>query len=220
MAKDYSNEKWLPVVGYEGLYQVSDYGRVKQLSTKKGSNNATYKMRRRIKKPLKHPHGYYMTVLCNKKRLLIHRLVAMAFIPNPNNYPIINHKNLKKNDNHVDNLEWCTHSHNTQHYFNSPKAKTKSKKKAAFLMEYAEGTRYGVNVYKDGLFVAYYKGVSIAAKELKLKSKGNIYSVLCGQYKQTGGYTFEKVPNPEPYQPKTKRTNKSNKAKELLTSIK
>lgn len=129
MGKDYSKEQWRPVVGFEGLYEVSDHGRVKQLERQKTGKLSHLKMREKLKKPLKHRHGYYTVILCTNKRFLIHRLVAMAFISNPNNYPAINHKNLKKWDNHVSNLEWCTYSQNTQHYLRSPKARVKSRKK-------------------------------------------------------------------------------------------
>lgn len=100
--KDYT-EKWLPVVGYEGLYEVSNMGNVRKTDGK-------------IPKQFIEPLRGYMKVSLRKdkknKSVFVHRLVAMAFIPNPNNYPIINHKDEDKTNNLVDNLEWCTYQYN------------------------------------------------------------------------------------------------------------
>lgn len=96
-------EEWKDIKGYEGLYQVSNKGRVK--STR---NNI-------ILKPMISDKGYYQVDLYNKnnrKSCKIHRLVAQSFIPNPNNYPVINHKDENKANNCVSNLEWCTVQYN------------------------------------------------------------------------------------------------------------
>ena len=91
-------ERWKKIVGFEN-YSVSTEGRVRNDKT------------RRILKPRQRPNGYFIVELLGKD-FYIHRLVAIAFIPNPNNYPVVNHKNEVKNDNHVENLEWCTVSYN------------------------------------------------------------------------------------------------------------
>jgi len=96
-------EKWLPVVGYEGRYFVSNVGRVKN------SYGKILRADTRLKT------GYKYVILRNGTsgfHANIHRLVAMAFIPNPDNFPIINHKNENRADNRVENLEWCTYAHN------------------------------------------------------------------------------------------------------------
>lgn len=106
-------EIWRPVKGYEGLYEVSNFGRVRALHYK-GSKNLNIKI---MKQKLTR-FGYYEVAL-NKnktpKTFKVHRLVAEAFIPNPNNYPIINHKDECKTNNKVENLEWCTYKHNTNY---------------------------------------------------------------------------------------------------------
>ena len=97
-------EIWKDIPNYENLYQVSNIGNIR---TKK-----TLKNRR-----IAYTHGYPSIILRknNKYRnLTIHRLVAQAFIPNPNNYNVVNHINGDKTDNRIENLEWCTHKHNTQ----------------------------------------------------------------------------------------------------------
>lgn len=113
-------EFWKDIEGYEGLYQVSNLGRVKSLP-----------------KPHKFVHGYYLTKekilsprVCGtqreylsvalqrdgeRKQIKIHRLVAEAFIPNPNNLTEVNHKDENKGNNKADNLEWCTRSYNVNY---------------------------------------------------------------------------------------------------------
>ena len=102
-ACDLNNEEWKYIIGYEDLYMISNYGRVK--------NNKNYLLIPSIKE--------YKAVGLSKnskqKSYRIHRLVAMAFIENPNNYPVVNHKDGNKLNNHVDNLEWCTKSQNSIH---------------------------------------------------------------------------------------------------------
>lgn len=99
------NEIWKPICGFEGLYEVSNLGRVKSLKYGK----------EKILKQIKDKFGYLHVILCKngtKKTSKVHRLVGNAFIPNPNNLPIINHKDEKKENNIVENLEWCTVKYN------------------------------------------------------------------------------------------------------------
>ena len=101
-------EIWKDIEGYEGLYQVSNLGRVKSLQM---YANGGYKKRVKILKPCNNGNGYYVVYLMkNKKRSVnyIHRLVAQAFLKNFNNYKCINHKDENKSNNNVDNLEWCS----------------------------------------------------------------------------------------------------------------
>lgn len=104
---------WKPVVGYEGLYEVSNTGLVKSLG-----NSVTHKTPH-ILKVNQHGRGGYCRVQLYKdgvsKMKGIHRLVAESFIPNPHRYPVVNHKDEDVSNNHVDNLEWCTISYN-YHY--------------------------------------------------------------------------------------------------------
>jgi len=106
--KDLPNEEWRDVVGYEGLYQVSNYGRVKSF----------HKDKIKILKFGVGIGGYLRVVLCKdfkKKNRFVHVLVAQAFIPNPENKPEVNHDDGNKFNCHVSNLFWATSSENKKH---------------------------------------------------------------------------------------------------------
>lgn len=98
-------EYWKPIKGYEGLYMVSNWGRVKSIKFGK----------ERILKPVTNSSGYLLVGLYKnniEKKYSVHRLVAEAFIPNPYNLPQVNHRDENKLNNNVDNLEWCTNEYN------------------------------------------------------------------------------------------------------------
>lgn len=104
-------EEWRSVVGYEGLYEVSNHGRVKSLA-KMWLNGR--RREERILKEFLHS-GYVHVTLCKngtQKQWHVHRLVAMAFIPNPENKDFVDHINTIRNDNRVENLRWVTRQEN------------------------------------------------------------------------------------------------------------
>ena len=112
------NEIWKPVVGYEGLYEVSNLGRVKSLSR---IDSRGHKIKERILSIKPDKDGYSRVYLYkNGKRETkkVHRLVAIVFIPNPNNLPVVTHKIddfEHRSDNRVENLEWCTVEYNNNY---------------------------------------------------------------------------------------------------------
>lgn len=101
-------EIWKPVVGYLGFYEISNLGRVKSLKDNLGRD------RELILKPQKRKDGYF-TIELKRSTKFLHRIVAEAFIPNPENKPQVNHKDSNRENNQTGNLEWVTASENTLH---------------------------------------------------------------------------------------------------------
>lgn len=121
--REVTTEIWKDVAGYEGLYRISAVGRIKSLSRLILYRNGKKQIsKERILKPQNRiTNGLvYKKIDLSKgdtvKQLSIHRLVAIAFIPNPENKPCVNHINGDASDNRVENLEWCTHKENSVHW--------------------------------------------------------------------------------------------------------
>lgn len=115
MENSESQESWHDIPGYEGKYQVSDLGRVKSLNYK-GYTDEEHLLKTR----LLGTRGQYLSAELydrngKKHNRYVHVLVAQAFIPNPNGYPCVNHKDENKLNNCVSNLEWCTYKYNSNY---------------------------------------------------------------------------------------------------------
>lgn len=118
---------WRDVVGFEGRYEVSDEGSVRNAQTG------------RMLKPQRCTNRYLALCLGRKNRRLVHRLVAEAFIPNPDRKPHTNHKNGKRADNRAENLEWVTCSENHVHAHHQLPRKTHARQRAVVL---SDGRRF------------------------------------------------------------------------------
>lgn len=184
-------EIWRPVVGYEGYYEVSNFGYVRSLDryANIGYSSKRLKIGRRLKAWVGN-NGYYMVSLSknNKvKKHTVHRLVAEAFIPNPNNYPVINHRDENRLNNFVKNIEWCTQKYNMEYSNVIEKGIEKQCWKKA-----NEVTSKPVIQYtKDGKFVAEFESVN----EAQRKTGVNISQIskVCTNkkgYKSAGGYKW------------------------------
>lgn len=112
-------EKWKPIKGYEGLYEVSDQGKVRGLErTVIKKNGVPFTARECTLRPHKTKKGYLLADLWKdnkEKRFYIHRLVAEAFIPNPKALKEVNHKDEDKENNSVENLEWASRLENVRY---------------------------------------------------------------------------------------------------------
>lgn len=172
-------EKWKSIKGFEGLYKISNYGNVKSLFFW-DINKRKYIIKERIIKPITDKDGYYIIGLYkNKKRKTykVHRLVAEAFITNPNNLPQINHKDENKLNNRVDNLEWCSVIYNLKYGTRIQRAGNKHKKV--------------VNQYdKDGNFIKSYNSLTEASKYVNGYITG--ISAVCNNKQKTAyGYVWK-----------------------------
>lgn len=172
----------LDFIGYP-LYDITDDGTVISLSYRR--SNKEHPM-----KPHKDTKGYYQVKLRNEfgsKQFIIHRLVAMAFIPNPDNLPQINHKDEVKTNNHVSNLEWCTNDYNVHYGTGIERMRRKMKgKKVPHLQKCVE------QLDLQGNHIAYFD----SAKEAQRQTGAHQVSRVClckPRYYTSGGYKWRYV---------------------------
>lgn len=162
-------EEWKPIIGYEGLYEVSNLGNVKSLCAGRWHKEM-------MRKPVKDKDGY-LTVVLKKygkyKCFKVHRLVAQAFIPNPNELPQVNHIDEDKTNNTNGNLEWCTSQYNNA-YNDRPKRFHKPV----------------IQLSTDGTEIARFESVNAAAKAIG-KNPASISGVLSGRRMTTGGFKWQ-----------------------------
>ena len=162
------NEVFVDVVGYENLYQVSNYGRVYSLISGK------------FLKPCKERNGYlYISLHKNKKtkKYLVHRIVATAFIENPLQLPQVNHISEDKSDNHVSNLEWCSASYNCR--FGTRNERRVEKLSKAVLQ-----------FTRQGELVNEYPSICEASRQTRI-NQGHISSCCLGKRKSAGKYVWQ-----------------------------
>lgn len=171
-------EIWKDIEGYEGLYQVSNFGRVRRF----------YKNGKvRILKPLSNKKGYLRVNLRKDnllKTLSIHRLVAQAFLPNPNNLSQVNHKDEDKTNNNVSNLEWCDAKYNLNYGSRNEKASIKLKnhqKLSKVVIQIDKNTNVVINIFPS---------IREAERQTGF-SNAHIQKCCKGKYKTTGGYKWE-----------------------------
>ena len=156
-------EIWCPIKGYEGLYEVSDQGRVKSLKFGK----------ERIMKNIRNKDGYLSVGLRKnreQKLYLVHRLVAQTFIPNPDNLPEVNHKDEDKINNKVSNLEWCDRKYN-QNYGTG--IQRMAEKKSKSVLQYTKSGEF-VKEWKSGMDVQ--RNINYSRSDISLCCNGKLKS--------------------------------------------
>mgnify|MGYP006921321196 CR=1 FL=1 len=179
-----TTECWKPIVDFEGLYEVSNLGNVKTIAsnTRYRPNQSGIKLKQLSR------YGYYTVGLFKDNKPFykrVCRLVAMAFIENPNCKPCVNHINGVKHDDNVNNLEWVTYSENEQHSYNVLGKNLKGIKKTF---------KNGVNPKRKKVMCIekniIFDSVKDAANSLGLY-RANIASQINGKIKKTGGFSFK-----------------------------
>lgn len=175
--------EWKPVEGFEGFYEVSTNGKVRSCSRLVKSRYCNRIIKGKELKQVKDQDGYCKVQLSKEGKATskaVHRLVAQAFIPNPNNYPVINHRDENKENNNVSNLEWCTVKYNTLYNDGVMRRAVKRRKPILVISEKGE--------------IFHFNSITEAEEKLNL-NHGNVVGCLKGYYgrKTCKGYSFEYV---------------------------
>lgn len=192
-------EIWKPVVGFEGLYEVSSKGVVKSIPRMIIRNKGSYFSKGKILSPYKDENGYLYVSLCKNgkpKSFFVHRLVALAFIPNPESKPHIDHINTITFDNRVENLRWCTPFENSNNpitlervRINGHSVETTKKNMASRKNNHKYNAPKRVFQYTiDGNLIATYESISEARKITGIE---NIGCVTRGERNKAGGYKWK-----------------------------
>lgn len=167
-------EEWKDIKDYEGLYQVSNLGKIKRLRFINGKTNIK---RERIKVQKLRKDGYLEVALYKDgkgKSIQVHRLVAQAFVPNPENKPQVNHIDGNKQNNNIENLEWVSISENALHSARQLRKNVK------------EIEQYDL----EGRYLATYSSITIAG-EINGIRESSIANVLTGRRNKTYGYKWK-----------------------------
>ena len=178
--------KWKDIVGYENEYQINQFGEIRTLK-----DSPKLKKYDVLKPQISKRNGYVYQMLYKngkEKLLRVHRLVAMAFLPNPNNLPQVNHKDGNKQNNSVDNLEWCEQSDNMKHaYKNGLQIPSENQRKAIINTNKLKQKK--VCQIKDGEVINTFSGISEASRQTKISI--SCISRCCNlKRKSTNGYEW------------------------------
>lgn len=189
------DKEWRQIKGFEGIYEISNYGEVKSLERKFTGGKGNYNRKEKILKTTNDKDGYpYVVLLKNKARktVKVHRLVATAFIENNLLKEQVNHRDGIKSNSRSDNLEWCTQSENQIHSFRI----LKNKPSKANLGKFGKYSTRAKPIYQldlEGKIIKEWDCATDASRELKI-SVGNISSCANGNknYSHAGGFRWKR----------------------------
>lgn len=195
--EDMEGEVWKDVVGGEGLYQVSNMGRIKRLARKgKGNSPVDKIMKQQKPKTPKLPLHLRLFINGRQKNVSTHRIVAQAFLPNPNNYTEIDHIDTNRYNNVVDNLRWCTKSMNMRNPITYKKVcvvRKKAWEDETFLEKERYNMPHSVPVIQyslNGDFIAEYRTISEACRSV-CGDASAIARCCRGKQKTSYGYIWK-----------------------------
>ena len=226
-------EVWMPIKSYngkyEGSYEISNYGRVKSVERYVLQGGKQRIVKSKIKKQVLNTNGYPCVSLCIEKRsrlVAIHRLIAEAFIPNPDNKLCIDHINTNILDYRIENLQWVTHKENSNNPITKKKlydnSHSKEAKEKSFLTKKIKGGKTAPKtVYQfslEGVFVAEYNSIKEASKITGINSS-DISSASLNKKCSAGGYLWSRTkdaPFYKPYSKKQKQIKQLSKDGELI----
>lgn len=175
-------EEWRDIAGYEGLYQISNLGRVKSLNRMiNGSYGSKKVIKCRMLRPVDNSKGYKCVLLCKdgkKCRTYIHHIVAQAFVANPDKCSEVNHKDEDKSNNRADNLEWCTRRYNVN--YGTARERITNNMTGPYKSKQVICVETGI-VYAS----------SMEAERKTGASHSNIIKCCLGKQKTTGGYHWK-----------------------------
>ena len=180
-------EIWKDIKDFEGLYQVSNLGNVKSLSRYVKNKNGKRIVEEKILKNQINKKGYYSVVLRKNNKSFtkeIHRLVAITFIENTNNYPVINHIDGNKLNNKLDNLEWCTYKHNIREAYRL------GLNRYTNLVNFKNLPKKVLQFDKSKKFITEFNSIREASRITKV-CYNSIWLNCCGKQNYAGGYTWK-----------------------------
>ena len=187
------DEVWRNMAGYEGLYMISNKGRVKSIRGKRvDKNGVVYRLQEKILSQPLNAYGYPVVGLVDKNGVHrarpVHRLLALTFLPNPENKRCIDHINGVRNDNRLENLRWATHKENSDNKYrlgNQVEWEDRNiSKESRYRFTHSQSRAV---VRSDG---KRFDSIAAAARALGLRGAGSVSSCVRGITKSVRGYTF------------------------------